>query len=98
VGEQRTTKELDCVAMKRRIQEEIDAETRGMDAEELLGRFHRRVAASRFAALFAEGPDPAGEGAKTKPHPWPLDIWPGSGRPEPPRRASPRPGAPGPEG
>ena len=47
-------KAFDCVEMKRRIQERIYAETRGMDADELLAWFHRRVASSRFAALFSE--------------------------------------------
>jgi len=50
MGERQTKKAFDCVEMKRRIQERIDAETRGMDADELLAWFHRRVASSRFAA------------------------------------------------
>lgn len=50
-------KSFDCVEMKRRIQERIYAETRGMDQEELLGYFRRRVAASRFAPFFGLRPD-----------------------------------------
>jgi len=58
-------KAFDCVEMKRRIQEHIHAEPRGMDADELLAWFHRRVASSRFAALFSEQPSgPAGKDEK----------------------------------
>jgi len=54
------TKRFDCVEMTRRIQERIDAETRGMAPDDLLAWFHRRVATSRFAALFpVEPPGPA---------------------------------------
>ena len=57
--EQHTEKAFDCVEMKRRIQEEIYAETRGMEPDELLAYFHKRVATSRFASLFREQPPPA---------------------------------------
>jgi len=45
-------KGFDCVEMKRRIQEKIYAETKGMNPEELLAYFRQRVAASRFAHFF----------------------------------------------
>ena len=61
MSEQQTRKALDCVEMKRRIQEEIYAQTRGMAPDELLAWFHRRVASSRFAALFREQPPHAGD-------------------------------------
>jgi len=49
-------KGFDCVEMKRRIQERIYAETRGMSQDELLAYFRRRVAASRFARFFGLRP------------------------------------------
>jgi len=58
-------KAFDCVELKRRIQERIDADTRGMDSDELLAWFHRRVATSRFAALFPDHAA-AGRGADEK--------------------------------
>ena len=61
MSEQQTRKAFDCVEMKRRIQEEIYAQTRGMAPDELLAWHHRRVASSRFAALFREQPPPAGD-------------------------------------
>lgn len=61
MSEQKTRKSFDCVEMKRRIQQEIYAETRDMDADELLAWFHERVASSRFATLFAEQPGSARE-------------------------------------
>lgn len=51
-------KSFDCVQMKRRIQEKIYAETRGMGQHELLAYFRRRVAASRFARFFGLRPEP----------------------------------------
>ena len=59
-------KGFDCVEMKRRIQEQIYAETQGMSQEELLAYFHRRVASSRFARFFGLEPkaEPAAEAAK----------------------------------
>jgi hypothetical protein len=51
-------KSFDCVEMKRRIQERIYAETRGMSQDELLAYFRRRVAASRFARFFGLRPKP----------------------------------------
>ena len=51
-------KGFDCVEMKRRIQERIYAETRGMGQDELLAYFRRRVAASRFARFFGLTPKP----------------------------------------
>ena len=59
MSKQQTKKAFDCVEMKRRIQEDIYAETRGMAPDELLAYFHKRVASSRFAALFREQPPPA---------------------------------------
>jgi len=47
-------KPFDCVAMKRRIQERIYAETRGFGPRELLKYFRTRVASSRFASLLRE--------------------------------------------
>jgi len=44
---------LDCIEMKRRIQEEIYAETREMTPDEFLTYIHKQVQASRFATLFA---------------------------------------------
>ncbi|HUT32017.1 MAG TPA: hypothetical protein VNE39_00940 [Planctomycetota bacterium] len=49
-------KGFDCVEMKRRIQEKIYAETRGMGQDQLLAYFRRRVAASRFAPFFGLKP------------------------------------------
>jgi hypothetical protein len=60
MSEQQTRRAFECVEMKRRIPEESYAETRDMAPEELLAYFHRRVASSRFAALFREQPPPAG--------------------------------------
>ena len=62
MSEQQTKKGFDCVEMKRRIQERIYAETRGMNRDEFLDWFHRRVASSRFAGLFGE--HPLGSGGK----------------------------------
>ena len=66
MSEQKTRKSFDCVEMKRRIQEEIYAETRDMDADELLAWFHERVASSQFATLFAEQPGSAREAARPR--------------------------------
>ena len=57
-------KAFDCVAMKRRIQERIDAETRGMDPDELVACFRRRVATSEFAAVFSEDAPPVAGSAR----------------------------------
>ncbi len=42
-------KTLDCVRMKRRIQERMAADTRGMNADEILEYYRNRIASSRFA-------------------------------------------------
>ena len=48
-------KEFDCVEMKRRIQEKIYEETKGMSHEEFLEYTHNRIAQSRFKS-FLEKP------------------------------------------
>jgi len=48
-------KRFDCVDMKRRIQERIYEETRGMSAEEIVAYFHRQVEAGPFADLWKTG-------------------------------------------
>lgn len=58
----RKVKTFDCVDMKRRIQERIYEETRGMTPEQRLAHLHKRIAGSRFAS-FLERP------AKTSPKP-----------------------------
>ena len=50
----RITKRFDCVQMKRRIQERIYAETRGMGHDELIEYFRRRIASSQFAYVLHE--------------------------------------------
>ena len=45
----KATKEFDCVDMKRRIQEKIREETKGMDGREFVQHMHKRIEASRFA-------------------------------------------------
>jgi len=45
----KATKEFDCVDMKRRIQEKIREETKGMDGREFAQHVHKRIEASRFA-------------------------------------------------
>ena len=52
----RTEKEFDCVEMKRRIQEQIAAETEGMTAEQRLAYLRELVNKSRFAALLKQIP------------------------------------------
>ncbi len=47
------TGKFDCVEMKRRIQENIYEETRGMKPDEFLAYMHKQVQESRFAAFFA---------------------------------------------
>jgi len=47
---------FDCVQMKRRIQEKIHEETRGMDAGQLAAYFHQRVAQGPFADLWKAEP------------------------------------------
>jgi len=42
---------IDCIALKRRIQREISAETRGMDVPERLAYYQRQVEASPFRHL-----------------------------------------------
>ena len=66
MSEQKTRKSFDCVEMKRRIQEEIYAQTRDMDADELLAWFHERVASGRFATLSAEQPGSTRETASPR--------------------------------
>ena len=44
---------LDGVEMKRRIQEQIYAETRNMKTDEFLAYIHKQVQESQFAAFFA---------------------------------------------
>ena len=56
MSEQQAKKGFDRVEMKRRIQERIYAQTRGMNPDQLLDWFHRRVASSRYAVLFREQP------------------------------------------
>ena len=53
----RTRRRFDCVAMKRRIQEQIARETRGMTRHERLAYIRRQVAESPFAELFKQ-PEP----------------------------------------
>lgn len=48
-------KRFDCVEMKRRIQERIYEETKGMSAEEIVAYFHRRVEGGPFADLWKTG-------------------------------------------
>jgi len=53
-------KTFDCVEMKRRIQEKIYEETKGMDPEQLAAYFRRRVREGPFADLWHPGaPKPA---------------------------------------
>ena len=53
-------KPLDCVEMKRKIQEAIYRETRGMTVEEELSYFREEVMRGPFASLFKKPPkDPA---------------------------------------
>lgn len=53
MSQKTTTERFDCVAMKRRIQERIYEETRGMTPDEFLAYIHKRVQESQFAAFFA---------------------------------------------
>ena len=48
----KTEESLDCVEMKRRIQEKIHEETQGMDAKQLVAYFRRRVEQGTFAGLW----------------------------------------------
>jgi len=58
-------KTFDCIAMKRRIQERIYAETRDMGPEELAEYFRKRIAASRFAYVLEQDAATVGrEGAR----------------------------------
>ena len=52
-GKKPTAEKFDCVEMKRRIQEKIYEETRGMKPDEFLAYIHKQVQESRFAAFFA---------------------------------------------
>ena len=52
MGRQVTAEAFDCVQIKRRIQEEIYEETRGMKPDEFLAYIHKQVQESRFAAFF----------------------------------------------
>lgn len=45
----RKTKTFDCIEMKRRIQEKIYEDTKGMTRAEFREYFRRRIANSRFA-------------------------------------------------
>jgi len=58
-------KPFDCVEMKRRIQERIFEETKGMGPEELAEYFRRRVREGPFADLWQRGArEPAEAGSK----------------------------------
>lgn len=46
------SKTFDCVEMKRRIQEQIYEETKGMSTEEIVAYFHQRVQKGPFADLW----------------------------------------------
>ncbi len=46
-----TPKSFDCVEMKRRIQERIYEDTKGMDHREFAAYMRERVARSRFASF-----------------------------------------------
>ncbi len=46
---------FDCVEMKRRIQERIYEETKGMSTEEIAAYFHRRVEQGPFADVWMKG-------------------------------------------
>jgi len=48
-------KTFDCVEMKRRAQEKIYEETKGMSAEELVAYFHQGVAQGPFGELWKKG-------------------------------------------
>jgi hypothetical protein len=49
--ERRTDQPIDCIKMKRKIQEQIYRETRGMTLEEELRYFQEKVAKGPFADL-----------------------------------------------
>jgi hypothetical protein len=49
---------IDAIEMKRHIQEKIYEETKGMNAEELIAYFNKRVANSEFADFLSQ-PNPA---------------------------------------
>jgi len=51
----KTNKAFDCIEMKRRIQEKIYEETKGMNHQEFSAHMRKRIAASRFAS-FLERP------------------------------------------
>lgn len=55
-------KALDCVEMKRRIQERIYEETRDMDAKQLVAYFRRRVEQGAFADLWSAALPQSGRG------------------------------------
>ena len=48
----KNSKRFDCVEMKRRIQEQIYEETKGMSTEEIVAYFHQRVEKGPFADLW----------------------------------------------
>jgi hypothetical protein len=58
--DKQTPKAFDAVEMKRRIQEQIYAETRDMTPDELLAYFRERISRSRFAPFLTapEAPPP----------------------------------------
>jgi hypothetical protein len=76
MSQKTTAEKFDCVEMKRRIQEKIYEETRGMKPDEFLAYIHQQVQESRFAAFFA-GPDemaPASSHGRFQPVAAPLQV------------------------
>jgi hypothetical protein len=53
---------LDCIALKRRIQRQIYAETKGMAPLERLAYYHKLVEESPFAALLKQRREKTPEG------------------------------------
>jgi len=51
----KNSKRFDCVGMKRRIQEQIYEETKGMSTEEIVAYFHQRVEKGPFGDLWMKG-------------------------------------------
>jgi hypothetical protein len=51
----KNSKRFDCVEMKRRIQEQIYEETKGMSTEEIVAYFHQRVEKGPFGDLWMKG-------------------------------------------
>ncbi len=48
----KTRKTFDCVEMKRKIQEKIHKETKGLSRSELIDYFHRHAQTGPFAELW----------------------------------------------